>query len=119
MLVLWPDQIRGRPGPPRQPSRSRVSASTAFTSCGGGPGTSKPRCYAGGCAGVAESLGSDVMAREDQGDATLVVVRTTPNVTGKQAQFSRGVMQEITGRMVRQFAANLAEMVAADERQQA
>jgi len=50
---------------------------------------------------------------EDRGDATLVVVRTTLDVTGRPAQFGRGVVSEVTRKMVEQFAANLAEMVAA------
>jgi uncharacterized protein len=51
----------------------------------------------------------------DRGGATAVVVRTTLNLTGKPAQFGRGVVQEITARMVQQFAANLEAMVAAGQ----
>ena len=47
------------------------------------------------------------------GDATRVTVRTTLNVTGKPAQFGRGVMAEVGGRLVGIFADNLAAMLAA------
>jgi len=45
---------------------------------------------------------------EDRGDETHVTVRTTLNVTGKPAQFGRGVMNEVGGRLLGVFAANLA-----------
>src|SRR5712691_3878164 len=51
---------------------------------------------------------------EDRGHETQVVVQTTLNITGKPAQFGRGVMNEIGGKLVREFAANLAAMIAAD-----
>src|SRR5215469_1966065 len=47
------------------------------------------------------------------GDATKVRVHTTLNVTGKPAQFGRGVMAEVGGRLVGIFADNLAAMLAA------
>src|SRR5215472_2331975 len=47
------------------------------------------------------------------GDATKVTVRTTLNVTGKPAQFGRGVMNEVGGRLIGIFADNLASMLAA------
>src|SRR5215469_7862470 len=45
---------------------------------------------------------------EDRGEETHVTVRTTLNVTGKPAQFGRGVMNEVGGRLLGIFAANLA-----------
>src|SRR5262249_35473461 len=45
---------------------------------------------------------------EDRGDETHVTVVTTLNVTGKPAQFGRGVMNEVGGRLLGIFAANLA-----------
>src|SRR5215475_14481459 len=47
------------------------------------------------------------------GDATKVTVRTSLNVTGKPAQFGRGVMSEVGGRLIGIFADNLASMLAA------
>src|SRR5215469_5715153 len=45
---------------------------------------------------------------EDRGDETHVTVKTTLNVTGKPAQFGRGVMSEVSGKLLNIFAANLA-----------
>lgn len=52
---------------------------------------------------------------EDKGAATDVVVLTTLNVTGKPAQFGRGVMNEVGGRLLSIFAANLAATLAEQE----
>jgi uncharacterized protein len=51
---------------------------------------------------------------EGQGDQTHVVVHTTLNVTGRPAQFGRGVMAEVGGKLIGIFASNLAEMLAAE-----
>jgi carbon monoxide dehydrogenase subunit G len=50
---------------------------------------------------------------EGRGDETHVVVHTTLNVTGRPAQFGRGVMAEVGGKLIGIFASNLADMVAA------
>src|SRR5713101_7061185 len=47
-----------------------------------------------------------------QGDETHVKVLTTLNVTGKPAQFGRGVMNEVSGKLLTIFAANLAATLA-------
>lgn len=44
---------------------------------------------------------------------TRIDVTTDLSITGKPAQFGRGVMQDVAGRLVDQFADNLAAMVAA------
>jgi len=36
------------------------------------------------------------------------------NVTGRPAQFGRGVMVEVGGKLVQQFATNLAQLIAGD-----
>jgi carbon monoxide dehydrogenase subunit G len=48
----------------------------------------------------------------DEGRQTRVVVHTTMNVTGRPAQFGRGVMAEVGGRLVERFATNLAAQLA-------
>jgi hypothetical protein len=48
------------------------------------------------------------------GDRTQVTVHTTLNVTGKPAQFGRGVMTEVGGKLIGIFANNLAAMLAAE-----
>jgi carbon monoxide dehydrogenase subunit G len=52
---------------------------------------------------------------EDGGHETHVKVLTTLNVTGKPAQFGRGVMNEVGGRLLGIFAANLAATLAQDD----
>jgi uncharacterized protein len=55
---------------------------------------------------VRASLGPDA-----SGNGTLVTMHTTMNVTGRPAQFGRGVMVEVGGKLVDQFAANLATLL--------
>ena len=45
---------------------------------------------------------------------TKVIVNTLLNVTGRPAQFGRGVMAEVGGKLIGIFAANLAEMLTAE-----
>jgi uncharacterized protein len=47
-------------------------------------------------------------------DATAVTMHTTMNVTGRPAQFGRGVMVEVGGKLVEQFAQNLAQLITSD-----
>ena len=50
---------------------------------------------------------------QDEGNGqTQVVVHTTMSVTGRPAQFGRGVMVEVSGRIIEKFAANLAAQLA-------
>jgi carbon monoxide dehydrogenase subunit G len=50
----------------------------------------------------------------DGPEQTQVSVVTSLNVTGKAAQFGRGVLAEVSGKLVGIFAGNLAGMLAAD-----
>ncbi len=50
-----------------------------------------------------------------EGDVTRVDVTTDLTITGKAAQFGRGVMQDVAGRIIDQFAANLATVLGATE----
>ncbi|GAA2643734.1 SRPBCC family protein [Nonomuraea recticatena] len=45
------------------------------------------------------------------GDATAVRVESSFNVTGRPAQFGRGVMAEVGGKLIDRFAENLAELL--------
>lgn len=47
-------------------------------------------------------------------DRTRVDVTTDLMVTGKPAQFGRGVMQDVAGRIIDQFSANLQSVITAD-----
>jgi carbon monoxide dehydrogenase subunit G len=49
------------------------------------------------------------------GDQTHVTVLTNLNVTGKPAQFGRGVMNEVSGKLIGIFADNLAKMITAGD----
>lgn len=47
------------------------------------------------------------------GDGTRIDVTTDLSVTGKPAQFGRGVMQDVAGRIIDQFSENLAATMTA------
>ena len=49
---------------------------------------------------------------QDEGSQTRVIVRTTMSVTGRPAQFGRGVMAEVGGKIIEKFASNLAAQLA-------
>jgi carbon monoxide dehydrogenase subunit G len=46
------------------------------------------------------------------GEGTQVSMHTTMNVTGRPAQFGRGVIAEVGGKLVAKFAENLAQMIS-------
>jgi uncharacterized protein len=46
------------------------------------------------------------------GEGTQVVMHTTMNVTGRPAQFGRGVIAEVGGKLIEKFAANLAQLIS-------
>jgi carbon monoxide dehydrogenase subunit G len=48
----------------------------------------------------------------DADGQTRVVVHTTMTVTGRPAQFGRGVMAEVSGRVIEKFATNLAAQLS-------
>ena len=62
--------------------------------------------------GTASALVTCVMVSEGPAQ-TRVDVATDLTVTGKPAQFGRGVMQDVAGRIIDQFSANLAATMAA------
>jgi uncharacterized protein len=64
-------------------------------------------------AGTASATVKAALESAEDG-ATLVTMHTTMNVTGRPAQFGRGVMVEVGGKLVDQFAGNLAELLATD-----
>ena len=53
-------------------------------------------------------------ALEPDGDGTRVAIHTVMNVTGRPAQFGRGVMADVTGRLIGKFAENLAKQITGD-----
>ena len=65
-------------------------------------------------AGTASATVRASMAPEASGSGTEVTMHTSMNVTGRPAQFGRGVMVEVGSKLVEQFAANLAKMIGGD-----
>jgi uncharacterized protein len=65
-------------------------------------------------AGTASATVQASLAPDASGNGTQVSMHTTMNVTGRPAQFGRGVMVEVGGKLVEQFAANLAQLIAGD-----
>jgi carbon monoxide dehydrogenase subunit G len=63
-------------------------------------------------AGTASATVRASLQPEPSGDATNVTMHTTMNVTGRPAQFGRGVMAEVGGKLVEQFAKNLAGQIS-------
>jgi carbon monoxide dehydrogenase subunit G len=51
------------------------------------------------------------LAQGETEDSTLVTMHTSLNVTGKPAQFGRGVMADVSAKLIEQFAANLAQLL--------
>ncbi|MFY9331716.1 MAG: SRPBCC family protein [Candidatus Nanopelagicales bacterium] len=62
--------------------------------------------------GTAKALVTTQLVAEAP-DRTRVDVTTDLTVTGKPAQFGRGVMQDVAGRIIDQFAGNLEAVMAA------
>src|SRR5580700_4986102 len=65
-------------------------------------------------AGTASATVRASLAPDASGSGTEVTMHTTMNVTGRPAQFGRGVMVEVGGELAEQFAANLAKLIAGD-----
>jgi carbon monoxide dehydrogenase subunit G len=63
-------------------------------------------------AGTASATVRASLEPESSGEATKVTIHTTMNVTGRPAQFGRGVMVEVGGKLVEKFAENLAQLIS-------
>lgn len=61
--------------------------------------------------GTAKAVVTTKLTQEGP-DQTRVDVTTDLTVTGKPAQFGRGVMQDVAGRIIDQFSANLEAVIA-------
>ena len=68
-------------------------------------------------AGTASATVRASLEPESSGEATKVTMHTTMNVTGRPAQFGRGVMVEVGGKLVEKFAENLAQLISPDARE--
>ena len=65
-------------------------------------------------AGTASATVRATLEPESGGEGTTASMHTTMNVTGRPAQFGRGVMVEVGGKLVEQFAQNLRQLIAED-----
>jgi len=65
-------------------------------------------------AGTASATVRATLEPESGGEAAKASMHTTMNVTGRPAQFGRGVMAEVGGKLVEQFAQNLRQLIADD-----
>jgi carbon monoxide dehydrogenase subunit G len=65
-------------------------------------------------AGTASATVRATLEPESGGEATKATMHTTMNVTGRPAQFGRGVMVEVGGKLVEQFAQNLRQLITED-----
>jgi uncharacterized protein len=63
-------------------------------------------------AGTASANVRASMVPDASGSGTEVTMHTTMNVTGRPAQFGRGVMVEVGGKLVEQFAQNLSKLIS-------
>jgi uncharacterized protein len=70
-------------------------------------------------AGTASATVRASLEPEPSGESTRVSMHTTMNVTGRPAQFGRGVIVEVGGKLVDQFAQNLAKQITGDGAQAA
>ena len=64
--------------------------------------------------GTASATVRASLAPEPSGSGTQVSMHTSMNVTGRPAQFGRGVIVEVGGKLVDQFAQNLAQLITGD-----
>lgn len=63
----------------------------------------------------AGNASADITAQlQEVEGGTLVTVSTNLKVTGKVAQFGRGVMADVSKKLMGQFADNLSELIASD-----
>jgi carbon monoxide dehydrogenase subunit G len=62
--------------------------------------------------GTASATVRAALEPESSGEATKVTMHTTMNVTGRPAQFGRGVIVEVGGKLVEKFAENLAQLIS-------
>ena len=64
----------------------------------------------------AGTASADVRANlQDKGGETLVTVTTDINITGKPAQFGRGVMADVGAKIIDRFADNLRDMLTGEK----
>ncbi|HEY6792243.1 MAG TPA: hypothetical protein VI365_33505, partial [Trebonia sp.] len=64
--------------------------------------------------GTATASVNAVLTPGDEPGTTTATIHTSLNVTGRPAQFGRSLLPEISGKLIAQFADNLAALITAD-----
>jgi uncharacterized protein len=65
-------------------------------------------------AGTASATVNAVLKPGETPGTTTAAIHTSLNVTGRPAQFGRSLLPEISGKLIAQFADNLAALISAD-----
>jgi carbon monoxide dehydrogenase subunit G len=65
-------------------------------------------------AGTASATVHAALKPTDTEGETLVSIHTSLNVTGRPAQFGRSLLPEVSGKLIGQFATNLAALISQD-----
>ena len=65
-------------------------------------------------AGTASAAVNAVLKPGEEPGTTTATIHTSLNVTGRPAQFGRSLLPEISGKLIAQFAENLAALISAD-----
>ncbi len=102
------DEIRGRIKVKVGPINMTYAGTARFIEKDAEAGVVKLEASGKETRGAGTASASVRSVLEDRGEETHVTVLTTLNVTGKPAQFGRGVLNEVGGKLLSIFAANLA-----------
>jgi len=108
------DEIKGRIKVKVGPISMTYAGTARFTERDAAAGTMKLEASGKETRGAGTASATVRSELHGEGDQTHVIVRTSLNVTGRPAQFGRGVMAEVGGKLISIFAANLADMLTAD-----
>jgi carbon monoxide dehydrogenase subunit G len=108
------DEIKGRIKVKVGPISMTYAGTARFTERDAATGVMKLEATGKETRGAGTASATVRSELHGEGDETHVVVHTSLNVTGRPAQFGRGVMSEVSGKLIGIFAANLASMLTAD-----
>jgi carbon monoxide dehydrogenase subunit G len=108
------DEIKGRIKVKVGPISMTYAGTARFTERDAATGVMKLEATGKETRGAGTASATVRSELHGEGDETHVTVHTSLNVTGRPAQFGRGVMSEVSGKLIGIFAANLASMLTAD-----
>jgi carbon monoxide dehydrogenase subunit G len=108
------DEIKGRIKVKVGPISMTYAGTARFTERDAATGVMKLEAVGKETRGAGTASATVRSELHGEGNETHVIVHTSLNVTGRPAQFGRGVMSEVSGKLIGIFAANLASMLTAD-----